>query len=136
MGTLWSVFIRSRMQKERCHRMPKVTYDSESDFAYVVFREGPDAHSIPLGSGRVLEVSSSGDIVGVEFERASQGVQLMGLPVDYASLAQELQAVQVPVLDVADWSVSMWGYSPSASLSLMTMTSEGPIAFPSQSAVA
>jgi hypothetical protein len=59
---------------------------------YVAHRDGPDAHTVFLTAGRSYELSSAGEVVGVELEVASQGIDLTGIPVNPVTLVPLLEA--------------------------------------------
>lgn len=76
----------------------RVSWDKEVDMVYVAFRDGPDAHSVFLPDGRSYELSSEGDVVGLEFIDARNGINLNGLPVRPASLLPLLEEKGLTVL--------------------------------------
>jgi uncharacterized protein YuzE len=77
----------------------QVIYDPEADIAGVFFVEGPDAHAVSVDPYRSVEYSSAGEVVGVEFEDASSGVWLLGLPIDILAVGRALIEAGVPVVD-------------------------------------
>jgi uncharacterized protein YuzE len=57
-----------------------ISYDEQADLLAISFREGAaNAHARDFGGGRFLESDDDGP-VGVEFLRASEGVDLSDIP--------------------------------------------------------
>ena len=77
--------------------MAKVIYDADVDIAFVLYQEGPDVHAVDFGNGRTVEMSDAGEIMGIEFVDAQQGVDLSGLPVDVKALIGEFEKLQLPI---------------------------------------
>jgi uncharacterized protein YuzE len=56
------------------------TYDRDADAAYVGFSSRTSARQVQLDDSRILDYSTDGAIVGVEFLSPSHGVDLAGIP--------------------------------------------------------
>lgn len=61
--------------------MPSATYDPEADALYVELRDGEaSATQKLLDDLRIVDYSADGEVVGVEFVCASEGIDLSDVP--------------------------------------------------------
>jgi uncharacterized protein YuzE len=60
--------------------MLRVDYDRDVDALYVTLQEDPCAYTRSLGELRNVDYASDGKPVGVEWLRASEGVDLADVP--------------------------------------------------------
>ncbi len=59
---------------------PHATYDPDADAIYVHLSEGESARSKPLDDLRIIDYSSDGGVIGVEFISVGGGIDLSDLP--------------------------------------------------------
>ena len=59
---------------------PHATYDPDADAIYVHLSEGQSARSKVLDDLRIIDFSSDGEVIGVEFISVSGGIDLSDLP--------------------------------------------------------
>ena len=58
----------------------KLELEPQADAAYAVFSEDEIKRTKKLDSYRLLDLDAQGEVVGIEFLRVSQGVDLSDLP--------------------------------------------------------
>ncbi len=84
-----------------------VEYTPGSQLAYVLFRDEPVGYTRMIDDDRLLDYTTTGDIIGLELLGVLGGVRLADLPVNRAAVARALRAVGIPVLDEPEMSSSL-----------------------------
>lgn len=79
----------------------EVYYDRAVDIVGVCYSEGQPSRTVFVDEFRTVEYSDAGMVMGVEFASASEGVRLIGLPVNAPALTRRLQEEGLRVLDNA-----------------------------------
>lgn len=79
--------------------MMDVRFDRQDGVAYVRYVQEKVHHTEEVDESRLVDWSTSGQVIGIEFLDAEDGVMTAGLPVDVVALQQALKREGIRVLD-------------------------------------
>lgn len=77
------------------------TFDPTSGCAYIYVESGPVAATQEIDADRLVDLTATGEVVGIEFLNAGRGVRVQGLPVNADFLGYHVRQLGIPVLDYA-----------------------------------
>jgi len=77
------------------------TFDPEAGSAYIYVGSGSVASTREVDEDRLVDLTSTGEVVGIEFLNAGKGIYVQGLSVPAALLGFRVRQLGLAVLDYA-----------------------------------